>query len=789
MKHFLLTIFIGISCGALAQCPPKNITTNPDAPSNEEFPDFRNDFFDWRATSFPTNSTYNPNPVLSPFQNSLTLPEFYQSKDMRPEDGWELIRHNMGQDPVTGGIELTDHVFMILYNKYTAILRVMLAGKDQAYTGASITVKFSANGQKATNLLSNSSEFMALDAFKASPKLYSTARYVNGVHNWFFADFHMTYDLCTCQIDSKLEVNVDLITDSSITLTGTLDGTITSIQGKTNGDGVKHDGFSVDALVDEGKKAMKRYKDLEGFTSDLFKAEAVNNESGEQVKDAVNATGESTYDAPTSKIDFYVDQVAPQPVVAEYTEKKEKINKVKEGLQALAPIAKIVPYVGTAFELVDFFVGGGKKGSPAAPIVIAPMAINAAIELKGNITTSYHYKDITLYTPGSLGSSNPALPDFYPYYNEVLGVFNLMKTPTIYYADERFEESSGNPSDIYAYWYRKYLLRQLQLPKMIGTEQNIQYVLNPAAKLNASTIKIYGQLLFYSATNPTKPMLSSPVVPIEALSNFKTSTGYEEIGDYYTSTIFSLGCVPEISTNVKLKLFVGMTPLNPGTSDVLFVATYPVNVVYNPNFMSTSNALDQCLISENENLSGRSVTQSISAWNTITIGPNVTFGSSPITLKAPAVTVLPGVTIPPNVTITGAYPVPGSTYIDQPTTAQVTTFCEGTYRNMARGVGNGRVKAADKFDQTEKSEREEFVAFPNPAEGSVTFKYYHEGTANIQIKISDMSGSVISDVFTLSNEGAGVYERIADVSVIKPGMYIVVLQINAKKIIKKLVIK
>ena len=131
-------------------CPPNGVTTNPDNPvnpiHNENTPstvdenqytntyDFRN-WFDWTLPNYPLffdSEATNPTTFIrNPFMlNTGQISELYDQdrQDYFPEDGWELVSFHLGVDKEGNpDPETIDDAYMILYNKYRALLRVFVA--------------------------------------------------------------------------------------------------------------------------------------------------------------------------------------------------------------------------------------------------------------------------------------------------------------------------------------------------------------------------------------------------------------------------------------------------------------------------------------------------------------------------------------------------------------------------------------------------------------------------------------------------------------------------------------
>jgi len=149
-----------VGCTGVSYSQPcaKGITTNPSAPTNPEKDSKRNTFFDWRTPFYQVNSaSIAATQIESPFfqNNNANVSHFFENKDMNPADGWELITYDLGfSENGTPKNPPTDYVFVVLYNKYTGILRVFLSGNGPPFNGAKIQVKFDGlNSLKLTSFL------------------------------------------------------------------------------------------------------------------------------------------------------------------------------------------------------------------------------------------------------------------------------------------------------------------------------------------------------------------------------------------------------------------------------------------------------------------------------------------------------------------------------------------------------------------------------------------------------------------------------------------------------------
>ena len=99
-----------------------------------------------------------------------------------------------------------------------------------------------------------------------------------------------------------------------------------------------------------------------------------------------------------------------------------KSKFLKAGLNA-------VPFIKTAFNIMDFFIGGGKSSKGNDSIALMPLSINMDLTVKGTLSTGVNILKYDFLNPGSLSAG--VNDNFYPFYNNTMGVFNLLVTPRI----------------------------------------------------------------------------------------------------------------------------------------------------------------------------------------------------------------------------------------------------------------------------------------------------------------------------------------------------------------------
>ena len=185
---------------------------------------------------------------------------------------------------------------------------------------------------------------------------------------------------------------------------------------------------------------------------------------------------------------------------------------------------------------------------------------------KGEITTQTPYNSFTFRTPGSLYNNYPNSE--YPYYNEVLGVLNLLKTPKFIHKQGSVQTGTINGEPVY------------RMSDQYRLAETMEYVLNPAAGLQVQEIKAAlivdgkytsGSFNKYEGVNATT-------------GSDESRTDYFDIGclrQKILSAIWNdpLGQGPAYP--VRIKLMVNLKRINAGanTQNVLLVASYPVTII------------------------------------------------------------------------------------------------------------------------------------------------------------------------------------------------------------------
>jgi hypothetical protein len=525
-----------------------------DAPVNTHLPAKVNTF-DWRTPTYNVNWNGGTTTVENPFYqiNNSSINHLYESKDMLPDDGWELFAHEFGYNDDGTPAQKVGIPTLVLYNRYTGLFRVFVM-RHQYFPYSHVRFQMSfipTTGGMETSLLDLIHPIDALNRTHIKePENSAIDRFLNEDWKWHFAEFPMAYDPCTCFYKSKVAVNVSFINQSQIDLSGSINGNITSINNNT-GNASKTKFWTWSNLSNLAGKLGEVFKGVTDFTSSL--------------KSSVDGSPMST----TEKNDT-------KTAVDDLGNKMKAITFLKAGAAGFS-------LLGKALGLVDFFVTGGKKGTTGQEVKMSPMAINMSVKLTGTIKAEFRHKEIIRWNPGSTGAV--AADGEYPYYNETMGIFNLTERPV---ARERTTvTTSGRTRDVFS----RLTTAQYQIAN------DIKWTLNPAAGLEAQ--EIFASIIIerpnFSTGAPTshngtvwtfdgvdavtgRGQFSSPLFEIGCLKNkivgLRWSEGYEEFG------------WDPVNVYVRIVANLKRTDNALNAQNVLFTAKYPLNTV---NFTGTLN--------------------------------------------------------------------------------------------------------------------------------------------------------------------------------------------------------
>jgi len=386
--------------------------------------------FDWTAQTYTIYTiSHGAQVVNSPFYESSldnqNINEFsaYAVKDFSPQDGWVFLKKNFGTS-TTG----TDFPYLILYNKHSGTLRVFMAfgqlyGQNDA---ATITLTYGNNSYRSAMLENYNGQnyYNALDNFTNNVSPVKINNYFsNSVLYWFHADFVMNYDPCTCNYNSTLLFSINLASNGNLHFT--LDGTaIQNLQPGT-------DGYGRTGQI--------------GNQSNLSNLGAVG----------------STFNNIQKGINF----IKP---LADNSTKWQNLDPANQNF--FSALSTDLGGIGSVLSFANFFVGlfGGGSSAP-----VKPLAFNINLTGSGTISYTNPYGTVTLPIPGGNGTGLD--PNTLTHYNNALGVFNLITTPTTILTGEWIAYGGEDP---WGTWFQQNNEYYISMPN------DIKYTINPNAGLS-----------------------------------------------------------------------------------------------------------------------------------------------------------------------------------------------------------------------------------------------------------------------------------------------------------------
>ncbi len=529
MKKIISTLYIiFITTIAYSQCW-KDIKTNTThwnihdlvggIERNQNYGDF-----DWTAESYSKfYLAYLPPGFSNPV--TLTLPMWkipgstlstndntyhftsiptIEEKDFHPEDGWELLNKDFGQPGAANNT--TSNPFFALYNRYTGKIRVFFLTPEKLNDVTSALVKMEfirQDGKRITGMFQNIKPITKVLIELDNTLSFSTPNYTSaGVYfYWYTADFVVTYDPCTCNnitnktSDLKLSLVKITSADISITMNGTSKQLITNSIKQTDGDA----SHSFSDLKD-----FDTWKALYGDGQAAFKSWDANASNFKKWLDGLPSVQEKEVEKSIKQYRDYLlvmdsqDPISllPNPstkdianAIGANTKNYKKFLGIKfpqNSIEGIKNVASVVPYVGTAISIYEFFSGGGTT-SDNNEKAAAPVVYTQNLSAVGNITATQDFSTATFSVPGTANSTTSA---YIPHYNNILGVFNILQIPKLEYiqylpkASPNWYSCIGEDLSIFENNVKEYD-KTLNQYRLIS---DLKYVLNPAANVEVFSI-------------------------------------------------------------------------------------------------------------------------------------------------------------------------------------------------------------------------------------------------------------------------------------------------------------
>jgi hypothetical protein len=753
--------------------------------------------------SSPFSGISGDNVNLGPIAND-------SPKDYEPSNGWELIRKRLGNpnDPLEP--PLTGNAYVIFYNKFTSKVRIFFlitqnfsnstVSGVNTYSGAMIKVYWSSDKVYQSNLLTSySTPLLPLDQFRRNLNIITPNAFFNYLPYWLYAEFPVAYDPCTCANAGTIRIEAHILNSADInfTLNSVPQNTPSVDTPSSNGNATVHADF------------------LLGFTQFGTTAEG-------GLK-AARTTGEAF-----GSLD---DAIAKQTGTS--IQQKLGLDKgaLKTSVDQFGSWLDLLPLGGSAIKsvisLFDFFSGGGNSSASPAPVYIMNN-----FRATGGITSSTPKQELTLPLPGSNQTGLDA--SVIPTYNNTLGVFNLLNTPTVRLT-ENITVNSNSITTCCAKWDKngicisysqsgtKVTAQRLSI-SLDGNPNNLKFVINPALSIDLPNSDIKAAFVIEDCPYGTAGSSTNLQRDIES----KNSSG--DIRPVYRSSYFPLGIltqnlatpnilnvVKEIHNNpyctvihenstlggfcdpkIYIKILARLRKqgsTNP-SEDIIFIAKYPT-IVTKENTSNTSfyggleDKVEDSYFPDGFTISDGSTLAWYTGLNTISMGsvsnpsnrPVLLESSSGTSLRAGGVISAGGLMrADPNTVYVGA----SSQQTFLATSAQLSSFCNSpAYTDASNRNVAARVASPEEQEVVESVKF--FIAFPNPTSGKVSFRYYVEEPSQVQLNVISTTGSVVATPVNEYQE-AGPYEISYDASNLPSGIYIYTLETSKGKETKRLVV-
>ncbi len=738
MKRFIyLILFLTNSSIYLTAQHCSEITNTQPGTTINVF-DWTQEYYDF-VIGTPGSPTFES--VQSPFfDGNPSNDNIYHINNVTPKDfddnnGWELVQNHFGtsSDPVSTP-------YLVLYNRYEGVLRVFVWIQQslEGYTKAELTFKFFSDEQYQTaalNLINNPNT--ALNAWLRDNEMHTPNSYINQVGGfWLFADYPITYDPCTCNYSSTLQVLADLIDVSTITLQMEGGGTIEQILG--GGNSTPSFGKLVDGAIKNGTKVSKS---ITGYKN----------------------TAEEIYD------NYKLKLAQEDGTIKNYNdltpaEQAKEDEKFKKNV-SLPGWVKSIPKIGFAFGLIEHLIGGGKT-TPPTPI---SFEANLEFDISGTNEDSDPHGSIDFYTPGSVWGANN---ERQPVYNNILGVFNILKSPEFEIAEDDDEGSAFLGEPWFAYYGVTYESRSF----LLQMTDELEYVFNPASGLTLVDIKA-AIVLEDDDDSPGTihvELRNSPEYPDEFDPSYMFFLEADDFKRWQTP-FFPLQCLQDIVINlgpqptliafpsdylekVHLKLLVTLERdsadpfYDPDAEQVIVMMEYPANVTeVSTGSIIPTNTYGQIRLSETVSDLSLTEDQTIYAWSTIEVGEDIVTNGNQLTLIAGGEIIGNIADLSANVDLIIGYPP----LCDGPPPAAVTgtdlnTYCtNGAYTPAGQQIIDGPDERNLSHSDDSNSNTIRIAASPNPFIDYFELQYSNQETDLAEVIIIDGMGRTI-EMFELN---------------------------------------
>jgi hypothetical protein len=806
MRSIFTTILFMVGWQVYAQqCDEKHILTGPSgtysgsviSPANPEqssnvsrFNWMLNPTTDGVQFRFtPVNSTNKS--LLSPWHISDPNIDYYKlakgtNSDYKPSDGWEVFKVNLGRlnDDVTMRLTPTLVPYIMLYNRYTGILRVFgYLDRTSDYHQMVITLSYDkpngTNGLNYSALLSlNDKVHQPLESKTSVDEIKAITNYANNQYIFFWADFPLAYDPCVCLYKSNLSVRFKAVQTATINLTGSIIGKVEPIATPPT-DFQKAAKF-VSSAINIGKAVYTgNYADfassvstvLGGFTNlNPGIQEGMDNflnvlQLGLTINNLSNTNPQTKSDKPLSE--------------------KEKTEKT---------IAAVSTY----------FSALAKSGSSNT------MALTASAILNGTSLSEYDFGNslVRFSTPGSKDShlnpqenynnvtdANGNVRPEYVAYNEILGTFALLKKPVINISyQETSQESCGcDPNNRF---YVQTNRIRFQIPRTYtenGVTQNnpLLYAFNPIMHANLNNTKVKVALVFKEQMGSNCYPGGTGIYNNDPLVNLTPLTStYPNITEI----------IIPVSYDEGYSIHHYEHDWQPGSNNA-------ENTCDTYEFISPLVPLDFIYDLNGQMTIFNSYWEPYGTWapggspiDEVLLKFYIDFESTDIGSNGQPNKSTLVFTYPVKVNQVSEFPINGvidfTQYrpaINQVTQSQINQFCTGQFENTTYHAKELLATTTNKVVEVNNNILKEISgvqlsAKPNPSKGEVNLNYTLTKETAVVISVYNMNMQKVATDMNIGKRPKGVYNQKLQLGDLSSGVYLIQLKTSEKIISTKLIL-
>lgn len=398
-------------------------------------------------------------------------------------------------------------------------------------------------------------------------------------------------------------------------------------------------------------------------------------------------------------------------------------------------------------------------------------------QILGEIIEEFPYSNIIINNPGGNNHNLVAHNENTANYDQVLGTFNLLRTPIVEYynsdVDVPWPPSAGsNPP---------YIVTQQQRYRI---KDDIEFVINPAAgfKTNIEDIDVMAALVFEFDEPVNNEMFMkenqniieredtktyrTKFLPLHCLNEAKiTFSGTYKWNHTYKPPLMS---VPKVYVKIQANL-----KRKDDGPDVIFVGKYPVKIEFDRSEHNAS--WEQSWTSEMSNfpknikLENTTIMSNVFAWDTITIGSGVTIQGGPYIIQAGSyIKRLPeSINSPQLILKIGLEDICDATKYGPVTNVQ--SFCSS---NQANGY-KPELRQMSRIPPIDRNKRINFFfdIFPNPTSNILNLRINTTELSPLKVVIRNLLGETILIPIDKSNYPIGEYTIPIDVSHFSSGVY------------------